>query len=111
MDELENIIFEIISNGGNAKGISYEAIACAENGEFDKAYELLKEADESLLKAHKIQTSILQKEASGDHYEVNVLFVHAQDHLMSAMEIRVLAENLIKINKRLFDIEKTIKLD
>ena len=62
MNEMEMIIFEIISNGGTAKGLSYEAIASAEEGNFEKADELLKEADEYLVKAHQIQTDLIQSE-------------------------------------------------
>ena len=43
MNEMEMIIFEIISNGGTAKGLSYEAIASAEEGKFlKKTDELVK---------------------------------------------------------------------
>ena len=103
MNEMEMIIFEIISNGG--KGLSYEAIASAEEGNFEKADELLKEADEYLVKAHQIQTDLIQSEAAGKHHDVTVLFVHAQDHLMTSMEVRTLAENIIKMNKRLYSLE------
>lgn len=105
MGEMEMIIFEIISNGGNAKGLAYAAIEAAEKGDFDQADELLKEADESLVAAHKIQTELIQAEAAGQHHEVTVLFVHAQDHLMGAMEVRTLAENFIRILKRLHALE------
>lgn len=105
MFDMETVIFEIISNGGDAKGLAYEAMAMAEKGEFDKAEELLKEADESLLRAHHIQTDLIQKEASGEHTEVNVIFVHAQDHLMTAIEVRTLAETFIRMNKRLYELE------
>lgn len=102
---MEQIIFEIISYGGTAKAIVYEAIEAAQNGDFVKAEELLKEADENLVHAHQIQTNLIQAEARGDHYDVTVLFVHAQDHLMTAMEVRSLAENLIHMNKRLSALE------
>lgn len=105
MENMEQIIFEIISYGGTAKAIVYEAIEAAQNGDFVKAEELLKEADENLVHAHQIQTNLIQAEARGDHYDVTVLFVHAQDHLMTAMEVRSLAENLIHMNKRLSALE------
>lgn len=105
MDKMEQIIFEIISFGGNAKGLSYEAIAASEKGDFEKATELLKEADENLVQAHQIQTNLIQAEARGEKHEVSVLFVHAQDHLMTAMEVRTLADNFIKLNKRLYQLE------
>lgn len=101
MDEMEQIIFEIISYGGNAKGLVYEAIACAQQDDFEGAEKCLKEADESLVMAHQIQTNIIQAEARGEHHDVTVLFVHAQDHLMAAMEVRTLAENIIFLNKRI----------
>lgn len=105
IEEMEQIIFEIISNGGNAKGLAYEAIQESEKGNFDKAEELLKEADQYLKIAHQTQTTLIQEEAAGKHHEVTVLFVHAQDHLMSSMEVRSLAENFIKLNKRVNDLE------
>ncbi len=104
-DEMGAVIFEIINYGGDAKGLAYEAMAAAEKGGFEKAEELLREADGSLAKAHEIQTDLIRKEASGEHQEVNVIFVHAQDHLMSAMEVRTLAETFIGIYKRLYQLE------
>ena len=98
-EQMELIIFEIISTGGTAKGLAYEALAAAENGDFEEAEKLLKEADEALNQAHKVQTDIIQAEARGEHTEVSVLFVHAQDHLMTAIEARNLIEKMIKMYK------------
>ena len=98
-EQMELIIFEIISTGGTAKGLAYEALAAAENGDFEEAEKLLKEADEALNQAHKVQTDIIQAEARGENTEVSVLFVHAQDHLMTAFEARILIEKMIKMYK------------
>lgn len=98
--KMEEIIFEIIANGGNAKSLAYEAIMESEKGNDDKAKELLKESDEALKLAHNTQTRIITDEVNGKHIEVSVLFVHAQDHLMTAMEVRSLAERFIHLNKK-----------
>ena len=98
-EQMELIIFEIISTGGTAKGLAYEALKAAENGDFEEAEKLLKEADEALNQAHKVQTDIIQAEARGENTEVSVLFVHAQDHLMTAIEARNLIEKMIKMYK------------
>lgn len=103
---MELIIFEIISKGGNAKGLSYAAIQHAEKGEFEEAEALLKEADVELRAAHQIQTNLIQEEAAGKHHTVTVLFVHAQDHLMTSIEVRTLAENFISLHKRLKALEE-----
>lgn len=105
MEEMELAIFEIISNGGNAKALVYDAIRSSEDGKFEEAENLLKEADEFLRIAHLTQTRIIQQEASGQKNEVSMLFVHAQDHLMTAIEVRSLADRLIKMNKRLYTLE------
>ena len=98
-EQMELIIFEIISTGGTAKGLAYEALAAAENGDFEEAEKLLTEADEALNQAHKVQTDKIQAEARGENTEVSVLFVHAQDHLMTAIEARNLIEKMIKMYK------------
>ncbi|MFV0551640.1 MAG: PTS lactose/cellobiose transporter subunit IIA [Anaerorhabdus sp.] len=101
MDQMEMIIFEIINYGGTAKGLAYEALEAAEQGDYEKAEQLLKESDENLVKAHQIQTTLIQDEAAGKHHDVTVLFVHAQDHLMTAMEARTLIEYIIKMHKKI----------
>ena len=97
---MEDIIFELIANGGNAKSLSYEAIMESEKGNYDHAEELLKEADEYLKIAHNLQSSIITDEVNGKHIQVSVLFVHAQDQLMTTMEVRSLAERFIHLNKK-----------
>ena len=105
MQDMELIIFEIISNGGNAKALVYEAMEESEKGNFEEARKLLEEADTFLNKAHQVQTDLIQKEAAGERNEVTVLFVHAQDHLMTSIEVRTLAENVIRMNERLCKLE------
>lgn len=108
MENMELIIFEIISNGGNAKALVYDAMVASEKGNFVEAKNLLKEADEYLTIAHQTQTNLIHEEANGIHHDVSVLFVHAQDHLMTAIEVRSLAENVIRMNKRLYDLEQLV---
>ena len=105
-EELEVIVFEIVNAAGAAKGLSYEALGEAEKGNYSKAEELLKEADKSLLEAHNIQTGIIQNEVNGDNMEVSVLFVHAQDHLMTSIEAKSLIECMIRMYKRIEKLEK-----
>lgn len=105
MEGLELSIFNIISNGGNAKGLVYEAMEAAEKGDFEQADSLMNEADEFLKVAHQTQTELLQGEANGDKHDISLLMVHAQDHLMTSIEVRNLADMVIRMNKRLHDLE------
>ena len=52
---------------------------------------------EAGLSAHKAQTDLLTQEAQGNHLSVDVLLVHAQDHLMTAMLAQELIGELIEL--------------
>ncbi|MBP7725716.1 MAG: PTS lactose/cellobiose transporter subunit IIA, partial [Leptotrichiaceae bacterium] len=45
-------------------------------------------------------------EVSGNNIDVSVLFVHAQDHLMTSIEAKSLIECMIKMYKRIENLEK-----
>lgn len=98
-NELE--IFEIISHGGNARSLSYEALDAAENGDFEKAADILKEAEAEMLEAHHTQTSLIQAELNDKPVAKSLLMIHAQDHLMTAIAEKNLVERMIKLYKRL----------
>lgn len=104
--DMEFVVFEIISHAGTAKGLAYEALQAAEAGDYEKAKQMLDEADEALLGAHHVQTSLIQKEAAGDKTEVSMLFVHAQDHLMTAIEAKNLITHIIKLNQKVDELKK-----
>ncbi|MCR2044504.1 PTS lactose/cellobiose transporter subunit IIA [Anaerosalibacter massiliensis] len=103
---IEETIFSIIIHGGNARGKAYEALKFAQSGDFEKAKKALDESDEEIKLAHNIQTDIIQKEAGGEKVEISVLFVHAQDHLMTAIAEKELIENMIDLYKRIDRLEK-----
>lgn len=94
-------IFEIISHGGNARGLAYEALSAAEEFQFDKADELLKQAEEELAQAHKTQTKLIQSELNGQPVEKSLLMIHAQDHLMTAISEQKLIQHMMRIIKKL----------
>lgn len=92
---MDQIVMELVVNGGNARSKSMEAIKAAKKGDFELAKEKIKEANEALNKAHNFQTSLIQKEAAGESVEISLLMVHAQDHLMNAMTVRDLAKEMV----------------
>lgn len=104
MDELdadspEMIAFNLIAQAGDARSKSHEALTAAKTGNFDEAATLIDQADQALLEAHRTQTAILSKEAAGEHTEVNVLLVHAQDHLMTAILAKELIGEIIELHR------------
>lgn len=101
---LEEIITELVVNGGDAKSKAIEAIRFAKKGNFEAAVLKINEANESLQKAHEFQTEIIQAETRGENKaEVSLLMVHGQDHLMNAITTRDLAVEMIEMYKLIYN--------
>jgi cellobiose PTS system EIIA component len=99
--DIEEISFQIILNGGNARSLAMEAIEQAKAGEFDLAEQKLQEANDEMSKAHRAQTDLIQGEARGEKVEIRLLLIHAQDHLMNAMTVIDLAKEIIALHKKI----------
>lgn len=99
---LEQIIMELVVNGGNARSSALEAISAAREKDFELAGQKMEEAKESISKAHRFQTDMIQAEAAGEHTEVNLVLVHGQDHLMNAMTVMDLAEQMIEMYRIIY---------
>lgn len=95
----EEISFGLIAASGAARSMAFEALKEAHNGNFDKADELMKQSEETFLSAHETQTKLLQREAQGNHIQLDVILVHAQDHLMTSMLAQELIAELINLYK------------
>ena len=100
-DELQLAAFEIILHSGNARTSVHEAFAKMKEGKYDEAKEKLDAADAELLGAHHAQTDLLQKYASGTEVKIEIIMVHAQDHLMTTMTLKEVAVEMITLYQRL----------
>lgn len=98
------ISMSLIAASGEAKSLAFLALASAKQGDFPKAYDLLNHAQQEITKAHRIQTSTLTDEALGNASEIDLLLVHANDHLMSTMLAIELIEEIIELYR--IDTEK-----
>lgn len=78
-----------------------EAIQCSKNGDFEQARELMQQASEKLIAAHAEQTKLIQAETRGEKTEVTLLLIHAQDHLMTSIVVKDLANELIDVHEKL----------
>lgn len=106
MEQLEQLIFQLIANSGSARSNIFEAFDYAQDGDFEKANELMGEAKKEILEAHKVQTSLIQREAQGEGVEVNILMVHAQDHLMSSILAKDLVEKMIEMQLEIANLKE-----
>lgn len=98
--ETEQVVFSIILHAGDARSSALEALRYAREQKFTQAQESMARAKSELIAAHRIQTDLLQAEARGEKQEINLLLIHAQDHLMNAMLAKDLIEEMILMLKK-----------
>lgn len=105
--ELEyRVAFELIAVAGNSKAASMAAIDAAAQYNFEEAEAHLKTADEQMIAAHEIQTELLQNECRGQKTNVNIILVHAQDHLTTALMMRDQADIILRLYRTIEQLSK-----
>ncbi|MEE1410673.1 MAG: PTS lactose/cellobiose transporter subunit IIA [Bulleidia sp.] len=109
MVDTESISMQLIAAAGDAKGCAFEALTEANDGNFEKAEELLKQATAATLPVHKQQMELITATAQGEEVPIDVLLVHAQDHLMNSELAQDLIRELITLYKRVDALEKEVK--
>ena len=93
--------FQLIALAGDSKSDSMRAISEAKQGHFKEAEELLKSAEEKLNQSHVAQFDLIQKEAEGERVPVNIILVHAQDHVTMAIIVKDMAAEIIDLYRQL----------
>lgn len=94
------VAFNIILHSGSARTNIHEALACMREGKFEEADTKLEEADKELVLAHQAQTDLLQEFSRGTTIEIQIIMVHAQDHLMTTMTLLEVAKEMEHLYKR-----------
>jgi len=97
-NKLVPVGIQIIMNAGDARELLTEALAHAKKFDFTKAYECLEQSHEKITLAHRAQTETIQAEIAGEEREELVLlFVHAQDTLMTVRSELKMAKEMIEM--------------
>lgn len=105
-EELSEFAMQIIANSGMSRSASMEAVKFAREGEFEKCKQSLEEANNFYLEAHKTQTELIVKETGEEEKIVlNLIMVHAQDHLTMALMAKDNAKEMINVYERLSKLE------
>lgn len=110
--ESQMVAFNIISFSGMSRACIHEALEAMRQNDFELAKLKLKEADEQMVQAHQAQTDLLQAFAGGTEIEIQIIMVHAQDHLMTTMTLKEVAEEMMHLyqeNSKVKDDLKSIK--
>ena len=96
------ICFQIISAVGTARSIFIEAIHEAKEGNIESARAMVEEGSNVFTNGHHSHMELIQKEASGEKTEINLLLLHTEDMLMSAESFRILAIEFIDLYEKMY---------
>ncbi len=97
----EEISFKIITFAGEAKGFAMKAIKLAKEKKFEEAYQNLENAEHSMINAEKSHMDVVSAEASGEKFDFPVLFVHAEDQLLTTQTLMLLAKEFVDLYKKI----------
>lgn len=98
MTEQQEIqIFQLISTAGTAKSMYMEAIKKAKEGNYEEARSLIKQGEDCYMQGHHIHGSMITDVTS----YVNLILAHAEDQMMNAETIRLIAEEIIELYEKI----------
>lgn len=100
-EKIQAVAFEIILASGDGRTLTHEAFQMMRKGDLEGAEKKLEEANEAIVKAHNAQTKLLHDYAGGEKIEMEIIMVHAQDHLMTGMTLREMALEMLELYKKL----------
>ncbi len=105
MDIRKNIVFINFTGGGFVSKL-IEALQAAKESDSELVEQLLKEADDLMIEAHKVQTEMLIQETRGEQANFSVLLVHAQDTLMNTILASTLIREMIEMHQEIKTLRK-----
>lgn len=95
----EEISFGIITKAGSAKSSAMEAIFDAKANKLEEAAEKMKLANEEIAQASHLHFDVIAQESQGVQLEFKVLFMHAEDQLLTTQTLILLAQEIIDLHK------------
>jgi len=97
----EEISFQIIAYAGEAKSKAVLAIREAKNGNFTEAHNLIEKAESGIVTAEQAHMQVISEEANGTKITIPVLFMHAEDQLLTTQTLLIVAEEFIDVYKEI----------
>ncbi len=96
--DLNKLAMEIILYAGDCRNFVNEAFIMAqEDKDFEVIKDLLEQARLKITSAHKLQTNVIQSTILNEKQEMTMLFIHAQDTLMTINSELFISENVLRL--------------
>ena len=94
---INQVAMNVIMNACQGRDKVDEAIEKMAKNRYEEAKNLLKDAEEYILKAHVAQTQVIQSQAAGEDMEYSLLFIHAQDTIMTSNSELRIAQHILPV--------------
>lgn len=100
-NEIEMLCFQLVAQVGSARSSFVEAINRAENGDFAGAEACFAEGDNTFSAGHALHAEMLKREGEGEQLPFRIIILHAEDLMMSAETLRIIAEKFVNVYKNM----------
>ena len=97
----ETLSFQIITKSGEAKHKAMEALNLAKKNSFDESLKAIKEANVLMGHASSKHFDVITKEANGEKLDFKLLFIHAEDQLLTTQTLILVIQELIEVYKKI----------
>ena len=95
--DYEQVMTLLVSYAGDANALVYDALDAYAEGNLDRTYELLDQADKQLTTAHTYQFQLMSAEANNEDVKMSILLVHAMDICMNAANSIMYTRKLLSV--------------
>lgn len=92
--------FQLILHSGNARSLAYEALAIVKEDKLQDAKKKLEEAKQELLLAQRLHAQMLRDMANQEEIKVDLLLIHAEDHVSGSDCCLAMAKEVVEIYER-----------
>lgn len=89
---------QLILHSGTGRSMAIEAVRqLLKDGDVQAAQDKVTAAGKEIGEAHDIQTAMMTAECAGQSVEKSILLIHAQDHFMTALAVRDMAQLMVEM--------------
>ncbi len=93
---------QLILHSGTGRSMAIEAVRnLLQDGKVEPAKQKISAAGKEIGEAHNIQTAMMSAECDGQEVEKSILLIHAQDHFMTALAVRDMAQLMVEMYEKL----------
>ena len=109
MSREQEISFKMIANVGTANAFYIGAVSEAKKGNTEEVRKLLQKGESCYRDSHRVHSELIMKMAGGENVEIDMILIHAEDQLMNAEVIKLMAEQVIDLCDMVYSLKERVE--